>query len=254
MSQVTDPGSLEPQLESLLLRWVPNMSSRWQSTSQEDMEVIVHYAGGRLPNCYEWMLRRLAGGFASIGFGALDFSARTLIDGHRRGLFPHHEGMTCIAVDTSIDQPQLRYYDLAHQKDGDAMVFIAGPEEGEIEPEFQTLRELIGTAAFDNFRLSSMPFRCKGLLETPGDQDVAVAVLPLLEAQDFRPQVPCGPFCLLYDNGSAAFSSFRSPAWPPTTHVMPFALGATSSASLRSIMGHVAAATDVKIRNIEWLS
>jgi hypothetical protein len=245
-----DPSDLEPELEALLLRWVPDMSSRWRSASEQDIEAIERIAGGELPRCYRWLLLRLGHGWSTIGFRTLDFSARTIVQGHARGVFALREGMMCIASDTAKEQPQLRYYDLAHPVKDDAPVYVAGPED-DFEPEYETLRELIASAVFDNHRLRPMPFRCEGLIVAEDQGDALEVLAPLLEELGFRKPVPCGPLCLLYDDGTLAFSSYRSPAWP-TPYVVPFNLGGPSLGMLRKLLGMISTSTSLVTKNLTW--
>lgn len=248
---LVNPSDLEPELEALLLRWVPDMASRWASASEHDIAAIERIAGGELPRCYRWLLLRLGEGFQDIGFGTLDFSARTIVDGHARGVFPQHEGMMCIAKDTAEWQPQLRYYDLAHPAKEDAPVFVAGPDDADFEPDFQTLRELIGSAVFKNHRIRTLQFRCEGLLVKEDKGDALEGLLPLFDELGFRAPIPCGPLCLLYDDGTVAFSSYRSPSWP-TPHIVPFNLGGPSLGDLRKLLGTVSTSTDLVAKRLNW--
>lgn len=251
MPPLMDPSDLEPELEALLSRWVPDMSARWRSASEHDIATIERIAGGELPRCYRWLLLRLGQGWKEIGFGALDFSARTIVDGHARGSFPHHEGMMCIANSTAEWQPQLRYYDLAHPAKEDAPVFRVNPEDEQCTPEFQTLRELIASATFKNHRLRPMPSRCSGLLVAEDENDALEVLAPLLDELGFRSPVPSGPLCLLYDDGTLAFSSYRSPAWP-MPDVLPFHLGGPSEEALRKLLGIISTATTLTAKKLDW--
>ncbi len=252
MSQIiVDPSSLEPELEALFERWVPDMSTRWRSASGPDIEAIERIAGGELPRCYRWLLLRLGEGWQKIGYGTLDFSARTIVDGYARGVFPHHEGMLCIADDTAEWQPQLRYYDLAHPAKEDAAVFMAGPEELDFEPEYEGLREMLASTVFDNYRLRPLPFRCEGVLVAEDEGDALAAFAPLLAELGFSAPVPTGPLCLMYDNGALAFSSYRSPRWP-IRHSLPFDLGGPSLAALRQFLGLVATSTGLVTQYLKW--
>ncbi len=248
---LVDPSELEPELEALLSRCVPDMSSRWRSASEQDIAAIEAIAGGELPRCYRWLLLRLGHGFEEIGFGTLDFSARCVVEGHSRGIFPHHEGMMCIADDSAEDQPQLRYYDLAHPVRDDAPVFMTEPEVDELLPEFETLRELIASAVFDNYRRRPMPFRVEGILGTESGGNVLDELVPLFEELGFRAPVPCGPLCSLYDNGTFAFSSYRNPA-RPWRDVMSFNLGGPSEGELRKLLGIVSTSTHLEVSRLTW--
>ncbi len=251
MPPQVDPSDLEPELEALFLQWVPGMGSRWRSASEHDIAAIEGLAGGELPRCYRWLLLRLGEGFDEIGFGSLDFSARTIVDGHTRGMFPRREGMICIANDTAPEQPQLRYYDLAHPAKNDAPVFRMRVEEDRVAPEYQTLRELLASAVFKNHRLRPMPSRCTGLIVAEGDGDALDVLAPFFEEHGFRVPVPCGPLCLLYDDGTLAFSSYRSPAWP-TPDVLPFHLGGPSEGALRKFLGLVSTSTKLVTEKLDW--
>jgi len=248
---LVNPSDLEPELEALFLRWVPNMASRWTSASEHDIAAIERIAGGELPRCYRWLLLRLGTGWDDIGFGTLDFSARTIVDGHARGVFPPHDGMMCIANDTAQWQPQPRYYDLAHPAKEDAPVFVAGPDEADFELDFETLRELIGSAVFKNHRLRNLPFRCEGLLVKEDKGDALEELLPLFEELGFRAPIPCGPLCLLYDDGTVAFSSYRSPTWH-TPHIVPFNVGGPSLAALRKLLGVISTSTSLATKRLNW--
>lgn len=251
MPRRVDPSELEPELEALLLKWVPDMAKRWRSASETDIEAIEQIADGELPRCYDWLLQRLGDGWDDIGFGTLDFSARTIIQGHARSLFPPHEGMMCIAGDTAEWQPQLRYYDLAHPAKDDAPVFVAGPDELDFESEYETLRELIASAVFNNHRLRPMPVRCEGIIGAEDDADVLEALAPVLEDLGFRAPVPCGPLCVMYDDETLALSSYRSPEWA-RANVVPFKLGGPSQGELRKLLGIITTSTDLVTRKLDW--
>ncbi|MCA9700283.1 MAG: hypothetical protein KC431_22345 [Myxococcales bacterium] len=253
MSSLEDASNLEPELEELFLRWVPDMTSRWASASGQDIAAIERLAGGEIPRCYRWLLRRLGRGWAELGYGSLDFSARTIVDGHSRGLFPPCEGMMCIANDTAEWQPQLRYYDLAHPAKDDAPVFAGWPDEGGLSSEFQTLRELIGAAVFKNHRLQMLPVRCEGVFVDEDKGDVLDVLIPLFEELGFQPPIPGGPLSLLYDNGMVAFSSYRRPH-RLMVHLVPFVLGGPSMSALRKVLGSVSTSTHLVIKRLSWNS
>ncbi|MEM7152014.1 MAG: hypothetical protein AAF799_04190 [Myxococcota bacterium] len=251
MSQEVDPSELEPELEALLVRLVPDMRSRWQSASEADIEALETIAGEELPRCYQWFLRRLGRGWADIGFGTHDFSAQTIVAGHARGLFPPHEGMMCIAHDTAEWEPQLRYYDLAHPADDDAPVFMAGPEAEDFEGEYESLRALIASTIFRNHYVRRMPHRCAGLLVDDGEGNATTALLPVLEDLGFSTPVATGSLCQLYEDGTHVLHSYRSPE-STAPYVLPFDLGAPSVAALRKLLGIICTSTDLVAENLTW--
>ncbi|MBL8975907.1 MAG: hypothetical protein JNK56_35215 [Myxococcales bacterium] len=235
----------------LLSRWVPDMESRWRCASANDIAAIEELAGGELPRCYRWMLLRLGEGWQNLGFGSLDFSARGVVEGHARGDYPRHAGMLCIAEDKAEEPPQRRYYDLAHSLRDDAPVYVAGPEESDFGKEYETLREMIASAVFDNYRLRTLPCYCEGVLLSDENEDAFAVLAPHLAELGFRAPVPGGSLSLLYDDGTFAFSSYRYPeGYAP--YVLPFHLGGPSLAELRRLIGIFTTSTSLVAEHLDW--
>jgi hypothetical protein len=227
------------------------MQSRWSPASTDDIAAIEQLADGELPRCYRWMLLRLGEGWQSIGFGSLDFSARGVVEGHARGAYPRHAGMLCIAEDKLEEPPQRRYYDLAHPLRDDAPVYVAGPEASDFGKEYETLREMIASAVFDNYRLQKLPYQCEGALVGEENDDAFAALAPLLDELGFRAPVTGGSLSLLYDDGTFAFSSYRDPeGYAP--YVLPFHLGGPSLAELRRLLGVVTTTTGLAAEHLDW--
>jgi hypothetical protein len=51
--------TLEPEMESLLLRHVPKLDSQWEGASEDDIRAIEELAGQPLPRFYQWFLSRM---------------------------------------------------------------------------------------------------------------------------------------------------------------------------------------------------
>lgn len=233
------------------MRLVPDMATRWHSAAVQDIAAIEALAAHELPSCYRWLLHRLGTGLRDIAYRTLDFSARGVLEGYGRGLFPHHEGMLCIANDAARWQPQLRYYDLAHASERDAPVWMTMPDEDALAPDHPSLRELIGAGVFDNFRRRTQPARLEGLLSREDEGAVVEELLPCLEAHGFLAPIPCGPLCLLYDDGVVAFSSQDDGSMP---HIVAFYASAPTVGDLRRFLGIITTSTTIVAKSLNWNS
>lgn len=203
-----NPFSLEPELEALMMRCVPNMESKWRGATPAEVARVEELAGTELPRCYRWLLLRLGRGWQSIAYPTLDFSVHRILEGHQRGQFPRREGMLCIADDVAPDQPQLRYYDIAHAQNDDAPVFMAGPEEDDFEVEFDGLRQMVGWSVFNNHRLNVLPFRCEGRFSARDEPDAIERFHALLvDELGFEAVIPKSAHCQLYVEPERACSS-----------------------------------------------
>lgn len=249
---LTDPSDLEPELERLLEKYVPDMASNWSRASDHDIATLEAIAGRELPRCYRWMLLRLGRGWADIAYGSLDLSAQAVTQGYARKAFPELEGMMCIALDTDSFQPQLRYYDLAHGTDDDAPVFEAGPEDDELSAEYETLREFIGVAVFSSQRVDTLPIRVEGIFISEEGSSALDEFEHFVEDHGYRAPLTTGRFCTAYDDGEVAISSYSTPAASTRRDLLPFRLGGPSEGELRKFLGLLATGTSLRAHHLLW--
>lgn len=248
--EVVDPSMLEPELELLLSRWVPDMKSLWQSASVTDIAALEKIAGTELPRCYRWMLQRLGNGLSDISYDGIDFSARRIVEGYTRNEFRNYNGMICIAHDTNMECAQERYYDVTNPTEGDASVYTIGPEKDEITLEFESLRCLIAFSVFNNYRVQPMAQHCEGVFRTK-NSNVFEELFPVISDLGFLSPIPKNPHVHLFDNGTIAFYSYRSPERYRMNSI-PFTLGGPSTAALRSFLGIVLHSTSIELFGLEW--
>lgn len=252
MPLTDDPSELEPELERLFLRYVPDMASRWTRASDEHIAAIEAFAGRPLPRCYQWMLMRLGQGWSNIAYATLDMAARTVVQANTQHIVPAVEGMLCIALDHDEYQPQARYYDLAHATEHDAPVFIAGLEEGELRTSYETLREFLGLAVFDNYRLREHPTRVEGIVYADQGTNALDELEAFLEQLGFRSPIPTGAYCTVYDDGTASLSSYVVPDPKRSLHSLPIDLAGPDEATLRKILGLISASGSLNVRRLTW--
>lgn len=249
---LSDPSELEPELEALLRRYVPDMDTRWSRASDADIAALEALAGAPLPGCYRWMMLRLGEGWDNIAYGSLQMAAHTVLACHRAGRFPPHDGMLCIAESTDPLQPQRRYYDISNAAHDDAPVYVTDPDTDAIDLEYESLREFIGVAAFGNHRVHPMPVRVEGLFAAPAGDNALDLLEPCIEELGFRAPLSTGSFCSIYDDGELALSSYRNPGHGVGAHLAPFMLGGPSEAALRRFLGVVITETELKARHLRW--
>ena len=253
LTDASDPSGFEPELERLFERYVPDMASHWTRASDHDISTLEGIAGGALPRCYQWMLRRLGRGCSDIVYGSLDLSAQAIVQGHARNAFPEQEGMMCFAIDTDTFQPQLRYYDLAHATDGDAPVIVVGPEDDEeVATEYESLREFLGTAVFNAHRIRTSAARVEGVFFSEEGSSAIGELEPFLEGLGFTAPLPTGRYCALYDDGDIALWSSRKPSEDLRSDLLPFQLGGSSEGELRKFLGLLSASTSLRGHHLRW--
>ena len=82
-------------LESFLLRLLPNLASERQGASEAEIAQLETIAGRPLPAVYRWFLQRMGKDMGAMSYPTLDFSAVKVLSCYRDGLVePDHPSLT----------------------------------------------------------------------------------------------------------------------------------------------------------------
>ncbi|WP_437330111.1 hypothetical protein [Sorangium sp. So ce381] len=85
---------------------------------------------------------------------------------------------------------------------------------GQIHVHSETFREMLVWGEFLQFRVDTLPQRCRGSFFDEG-ADVYKHLDPVMERLGFAQPLPTGPFCRLYERDDAAMACTSTPSDEP---------------------------------------
>jgi hypothetical protein len=239
---------LEPELERLLLRVVPDLDKRWRGADDHEIEHIEQLAGGPLPRCYKWFLARMGHDMGPLAFDSLDFSVAAVLRARAEKLFaePH---LLLIAYETNEAMPLHMLYDLSIRSLDDALVTKRHMRGGAFHPQFDGLRELLGWGALSKWRVGTSEQQCVGLLADE-DGEVVSRLVPVMTSLGFTSPFVTGEHCSLFERADATLITSAIPNEPATRHI--FRIGGRDRGVLRSVLGEIALLTSLRQVIHEW--
>lgn len=244
---------LEPELEALLLRIVPNLARDWSGASPEDLEELeerVERTGHDFPPFYRWFLSRLAGSVGALHPMLQGFTAASVLEAYRTGSVDI--GRTQFLIGRMPDAlfPLDVYYDLAHPLRDDALVLRAILDAGPEIRTSETFREWIASAAMIKFGVMTAPHRCFGALVDPG-RGAADQLETVMSGLGFTSPITTGPFCRLYERGDMTMVA-KSTVKPENLGILIYRLGGPSVAAIRRLLGEIGRGTTLQIDADRW--
>ena len=116
------PQELEPEIEELLLRLMPDLADRWKGATEDEIERLETIAGRELPRFYRWFLLRMGHDPGPLDYPTLDFSVPTILSAYEEPLFPPARRFFMIGYETNDMMPLHLLYDFEREVRDDAMV------------------------------------------------------------------------------------------------------------------------------------
>jgi len=240
---------LEPELEALLLRLVPDLASAWQGATEDEIDRIEAIAGRPLPRFYRWFLMRMGHSMGPIAYPTLDFSAPKVLECYREGLFKPNPRFFMIGHESKEIMPLHVLYDFDHPARDDARVTKRHALGGDVHDQFDTFREMIAWGEVVMRSVEARPQRCLGVFSDVSG-DVLSHLDPVMKSLGFEAPIPTGPRCAVYLSADAGMVTRASAGEEPKHHV--FRLGGSDAGRLRRILGEIATETSLELEIDEW--
>jgi hypothetical protein len=243
------PQDLEPELETLLLRLVPNQAQQWEAATKEEMARMEQLAGRPLPRFYRWFLARMGRSMGPTDFRSLDCSVTKILSAYAEGEVKPHRRFLMIGYETDELMPLHLLYDFDHMSRDDARVVRGHALGGPIHNQFDGFREMLSWVKFSTWRVEKLPQFCEGSFS--GSPDVAKQLDSVMSRLGFTSPIPSSPCFAVYDRSDAAMSMTATPRDPPSKYYF-FGLGGNNQGELRRILGTVATETSLKVEVETW--
>lgn len=247
---------LEPELEALLLRIVPNLAHDWSGASQEEIEEIedrFEVRGYEVPPFYRWFLSRLGGRVGALQPMLRGFTAASVLEAYHSGSVRLERTQVLIGRMPDPLMPLDVYYDLAFPMRDDALVSTAVMEVGPERKAAETLREWVAAGALRGFRVLQAPHSCFGAFVDTGGS-VAEQLEAVMGALGFTsPLSATGPYCKLYEREEVAMVA-KASVEPSSLGILVFDIGGPTVASIRRVFGEIGTKTSLQIDVDRWSS
>lgn len=240
---------LEPEMEALSLRLVPDLEHQWEGAPQHEIDRIEAIAGRPLPRFYRWFLLRMGHSMGPIAYPRLDFSAPKVLSCYAEGLFSPNPRFLMIGHESDEGMPLHVLYDFEYPARDDARVIKRHAMGGAAYGQFDTFREMIAWGEVYDHGVRTHPQRCVGMFKDSGGH-VRSHLDPVMRSLGFEMPVAAGPRCAIYLRSDAAMVTRASLDNEPRRHV--FRLGAADQGRIRRILGEVTSETSLELVIDEW--
>lgn len=241
---------LEPEMEQLLARLVPDFTSQVEGATADEIDAIERLAGRPLPRFYQWFLWRMGTDMGPLAYRSLDFSARRVLAAYEDGTFKPDPRLLMIGYETDPIYPVHIAYDLDHPVRDDARVTRAAGEPLLDDLSFETFREMLAYGVLSRARLLDHAQRLEAVLSDKSARAVASQLAPVMATLGFTSPIETGEYCSLFEREDALLVGFMylgsSPAMQATS------LGAPSQAEIRRILGAITSETGLEVDIDEW--
>jgi hypothetical protein len=244
------PLDLEPEMERLIRRLVPDPSRLVGATEDEIRRVEAH-AERALPSFYWWFLARMGRSMGPLAYPRMDCRASTILSNYEDGYFVPDGRRLLIGYSTDEMRPLHLFYDFEFPARDDARVVKMEDPDADDFPQFETFREMVAWGKFANLRVLPSPQRCRGVF-IDDENDVLARLHPVMETLGMqRPEgIRTGSHCAFYERQDAAMVTRATVGKPPRIHA--FTLGGSDARVLRRILGEVAIQSTLRVEVSEW--
>ena len=246
---------LEPEMEALLQRLVPNIVNEWEGANKQEIQqiekIVREVSGEDLPKFYRWFLMRMGQSMGPLRTPGMDYSALTFISKYNedKNKSKYEEDSKFLLIGHCSEEvlPLNMYYDFRYPARDDARVTKRAGDGGDDFPQFETFREMIAWNTMLTFRVEKFPESCEGTLHDDSGENVFLKFAPVMSSLGFtKPSVSTGPLCGLYESGEAAMVTLDMIDFEEDeSDGFAFILGGRDQNVLRTILGTIATETDL---------
>lgn len=241
--------AVEPALEALLLRIVPELAAGWQGATASEVSQLEAIAGRPLPDCYRWFLSRMGQSMGPMRYPTVDFSAQGILAAYAERAIERHRRFLLIGYERDELMPLHYFYDLDRPARGDALVVRMLTPRDESHEQFETLREMLAWGELWTQRVERAPQQCSGSLRAAsgGPNEQLDAVMRRL---GFVAPIETGAFCGLYERSDATLICSGNPSDSPNTAT--FSLGGLDAPSLGQVLSAISNESALAITLSTW--
>lgn len=242
--------SLEPELESFLLRLAPTLAAERKGASAGEIRELEMMVERPLPRCYRWLLTTMGRSMGPLGHPRQDRSIATVLAAYRAGQVEPHPSRLLIGRSPDELMPMLVFLDLDQPMRDDALV-ISRPADGMVwDRDFETLREELAYTMLARLRVNPALQRCEGQLTGDG-VEVMEELAPALELLGFSQPIPTGRYCGVFEREDVALVCTVGPE-PDNAGLSFFRIGGPDMATLRELLGAVGSETSLSVVVRRW--
>ncbi|MEM7156594.1 MAG: hypothetical protein AAF799_27350 [Myxococcota bacterium] len=248
MSQV-----LEPELEALLLRLVPNLEKEWAPAPQEILEELedrVELTGHDFPQCHQWFMSKMGGSVGALEPSLGGFTAAKVLEAYESATVDLGPKQFLIGRMPDPLMPLDVFYDFEHPVRDDALVCRAVVEAGPVVKMIETFREYIAVQALMNHRVMTAPQRCFGAFVT-SSSGMGEKLDEVMGTLGFTTPVATGSYCGLYETEDMTMVA-RATITPENEGIRVFHVSGPSVTAIRRLLGEIATATTFQVDADEW--
>lgn len=242
---------LEPAMERLLARLVPDFTPQVEGATPDEIEALERLAGRPLPQYYRWFLWRMGRNMGPFAYRTLDFSAKRILACYEDGTFKPDPRFLVIGYETDPIHPVHVAYDLDYPARDDARVTRFDGEPFLHDQSFETLREMHAYGLLLRLKYPNQAQRLGAVLYDDQDSNVAALLVPVLAQLGFTSPIETGQHCTLSEREDAVLvGCTRLTQDVPGS--LPVSLGARNQAETRSILGTISLETGLEVDIDEW--
>jgi hypothetical protein len=241
---------LEPQMEHLLGRLVPDFASRIEGVSLKKIAAVERIAGRPLPRYYRWFLERMGKSMGPFGYRSLDFSLQRVLDCHANGTFERDPRFLMIGYEADTLYPAHIAYDLDHSARDDARVSVRMGGRTQLQDcSFETLREMHAHQLL-GLKVTAQRQRANLALRDRETRDVAKHLTPVMGWLGFTSPIETGPHCLLFERKDAVLIGCANLDKEPAHHSVH--VGARNEVELRNVLKAITRQTGIEVEVDGW--
>jgi hypothetical protein len=204
-------SALEPALEALLLRIVPQLGEHWLGATPSEVAEIEAIAGRPLPEFYRWFLSRLGTSMGPMRYPTVDFSAQGVLSAYASRAIEPDARFLLIGHERDELMPLHYFYDLDRPARGDALVVRMLTPRDERHEQFETFREMLAWGELWAQRIEPAPQQCRGTLRVASGT-LHAALAPVLTRQGFSTPIETGELCGLFERADATLICSGTPS------------------------------------------
>jgi hypothetical protein len=241
--------AIEPKLEALLLRIVPDLAAGWEGASASEVSQLEAIAGRPLPDFYRWFVSRMGKSMGPMRYPTVDFSARGILAAYAEHAIERNGRFLLIGYERDELMPLHYFYDLDRPARGDARVVRMLTPRDETHEQFETFREMLAWGELWTQRVERAPQRCRGSVRAANGSPYA-ELDAVMRRLGFVAPIETGEFCGLYERSDATLIGSGTPSDPP--NLGTFALGGLNAPSLGQVLSAISSESPLVITLSAW--